>query len=139
MVQKQANDLIGSITNWSKMQSGIEGLLLVGSYARGNPRPQSDIDLVILVKEKSSFLKNTEWIETFGESKISKKENWGAVEFIRVFYKTGYEVEFGFANSIWASIDPLDRGTQKVVSDAAKILWDPKNLLTNLLKAIEKT
>ncbi|NNL83187.1 MAG: hypothetical protein HKP28_07350, partial [Winogradskyella sp.] len=44
---------------------------LCGSYARGNARADSDIDLSILVNDKLEF-KNTDWIDNFDFCKINE-------------------------------------------------------------------
>ena len=46
------------------------------------------------------------------------------------------EVELSFGLPSWASVDPLDTGTAKVVSDGFYILYDPKKLMARLLEKV---
>ena len=72
------------IVDFAKTNDQILAVGLCGSRARGTARPDSDIDLSILVKDKLMF-KNKEWIENFDFKKIDEKldyfkdEIYGAV------------------------------------------------------------
>lgn len=46
------------------------------------------------------------------------------------------EVEFSFGRSSWASIALLDPGTQRVVSDGCRVLYDPEGILAQLTKFV---
>ncbi|WP_198285922.1 hypothetical protein [Saccharomonospora marina] len=35
----------------------------------------------------------------------------------------------------WASVDPIDPGTRRVVTDGARVLYDPVKMLDVLLRA----
>ena len=87
--------MIERITAWVEGDPRIDALLLVGSYARGTANPESDIDLVLIVKDQSAFLRNREWIRDFGTVDSESAEDWGAVQSVRVFYKDSFEIEFG--------------------------------------------
>lgn len=89
------------------------------------------MDLIILTKESESYLNDPAWAAAFGEFTKRKVEDWGWVKSLRVFYKDGLEVEYGFALPDWADI-PVDTGTHRVVRGGMKILFDPRGLLTRL-------
>ncbi|HVJ65426.1 MAG TPA: nucleotidyltransferase domain-containing protein [Bdellovibrionota bacterium] len=130
------HEFIESVVDWAKEVKSISSVLLVGSYARGNPKPNSDIDLVILSEGKDNLVSNPTWVKFFGPCEKISTEDWGALSSIRVFYSSGLEVEFGISTPAWASVAPMDSGTLGVVRDAAKILWDPRGELDQLLKMI---
>src|SRR5712692_5506352 len=96
--------------SWATTQADIEGVALVGSYARGTATEDSDLDLMILTSERARYLENQDWLSLFGEIERSKNETWGAVQTIRATYKTGPEIEYNFASPSWAEI-PVDAGT----------------------------
>ena len=48
---------------------------------------------------------------------------------------SGLEVELGVAPPSWASTDPVDEGTHRVVTDNVLVLYDPKGILARLLDA----
>jgi len=74
-----AQSLIDQVTDWAKseQEQNIVGAALVGSYARDEAKPDSDIDLVIIALEPCKYLNNTAWIEQFGEVSSYELEDWG--------------------------------------------------------------
>ena len=60
------------------------------------------------------------------------KEDFGLVQVRRVFYKDDSEIEFGVTTTEWAKINPIDKGTIKVITDGIKILVDKEGLLKKL-------
>src|ERR1043165_3016811 len=122
-------------TSWARAQSDIEGVALVGSHARGTATENSDVDLMILVTNVKRYLANLEWLSIFGEIERSQNETWGPVETVRAFYRTGLEIEYGFASPSWADV-PIDAGTRRVVTEGMKILFDPRQKFHTLLKTL---
>lgn len=57
------------IQQWAKNEDNIRAAGLAGSYARGNTKPDSDIDLVILCDDYQVFLENQSWVSQFGDFK----------------------------------------------------------------------
>ena len=108
------DNLINQFTDWAKSEVEIIGVALVGSHARGEAKPDSDIDLVIITSDPTSYINDLSWIGTFGEIKRYKVEDWGLLISLRVFFSGGPEVEFGIASLEWAAIPP-DAGTARVV------------------------
>jgi predicted nucleotidyltransferase len=114
------------ISSWAATRSDILGIALVGSHANGTPRPDSDIDLVVLCSAPTRLL-DGEWVSRFGDVRSSAVEDYGALKSLRVFYRSGLEVEFGLAGADWART-PLDPGTQSVLAGGAQVLYDPQHL-----------
>ena len=73
----------------------MQAMALVGSYARGPARDDSEIDLVLLTGRPQRYLENSKWIECFGVVKKSQTEDYGKSTSIRVWYQNGAEVEYG--------------------------------------------
>lgn len=122
------------VTAWAQRQGDILGLLLVGSFARGEARPDSDIDVVVLCENREKYLSDTSWTGIFGVVTKLEKEDWGKAVSLRVFYSGLPEVEFVMVNRDWAAINPVDEGTAGVVKKGAKIFYDPEALLNRLLQ-----
>ena len=99
-------------------------------------RPDSDLDLLVIVDDPAPYEKHTEWVSAFGQPCRIDHEDWGAVQSVRVFYANGSEVEFGLCRPSWASTDPVDPGTAHVIRDGTKILHDPRGLLVRLKAAV---
>lgn len=47
-----AQEFINNFTAWAKKEENVQTVALVGSHARGTAKPDSDIDLMIIVKDK---------------------------------------------------------------------------------------
>ncbi|HIT09379.1 MAG TPA: nucleotidyltransferase domain-containing protein [Candidatus Merdivicinus faecavium] len=108
---------------WAAGEPAVRALLLVGSWARGANRPDSDIDLMVLTDEREKFLDDPGCFSRFGEISRQSVEQYGRCTSVRVFYAGGPEVEFGLADSGWASL-PLDPGTRQVLAGGFRILVD---------------
>ena len=127
-------DFLHQATRWAEERPEIVGLALVGSHARNDARPDSDVDLVILCTSPSDLLRAQEWARCFGQVRHAQTEIYGAVHSLRVSYTDGMEVEFGVAYPAWASV-PLDRGTRRVLRDGVRMLYDPLGLLDGAARA----
>ena len=125
------NLFLDKFTSWTSAQPDIEAVALVGSYARNDANEESDVDLIILTNQPERYLTDPSWASTFGEVRKSSVESWGRVQSLRTFYERGLEVEYSFALPEWADV-PVDPGTNRVVSDGMKILFDPSGKLRTL-------
>src|SRR5262249_22219421 len=135
--------LLRLVTRWTAQQEEILACALVGSYARGQARPDSDIDLVALSSAPLFFRRSTDWINSIplaslGLSVVSwADEDYGPLWSRRMALSDGREIEWGFTTPAWAAIDPIDPGTQRVASDGLRILLDPDGILHDLVQALE--
>ena len=116
---------------WAQAQTDIEGVGLVGSHALGTATEESDVDLLILTTKRERYFLDQTWVSLFGEIERSQVEDWGKVESLRIHYKNGLEVEYGFATPEWAR-SPIDEGTLRVVGEGMTILYDPYDLLNRV-------
>ncbi len=134
MSSSRRRSRIDEVRAWAEGRHDIRALALVGSHARGDARPDSDIDLVVLCSEPLRYLRSTEWVAAFGPVRRSRLEDWGKVRSIRVWYRDGAEVELGIAGLDWAEL-PLDRGTSDVLRGGSAILLDRDGLLGRAMQA----
>jgi uncharacterized protein len=126
--------LLNDFRAWAESEENILAVGLVGSYARNAAKADSDIDLMIIVKNLDPYISNNSWINRFGEVKEIKDEVWGQLKTKRIFFENGLEVEFNFDKKSWAN--PKDSGTKGVITDGIKILVDKENILKNLLQTL---
>jgi Nucleotidyltransferase domain len=49
------------IIDWARQMPDITGLAMIGSWARGSARPDSDLDLVLLTDLQSELRRDRDW------------------------------------------------------------------------------
>lgn len=127
--------LLQRVATWAATRSDIRAVALVGSYARGTPTDQSDIDLVMLTTNPDEYIQQDNWVDELhiGDPIVTK--DWGAITERRLRRGDGLEIEVGIGIPEWASLDPIDPGTRKVVTDGLRPLHDPDDLLLHIVTA----
>lgn len=125
----KAEQLIDNVVAWSRHDKRVLAVALCGSWARGEQRPDSDIDVCILCSEPASLLENRDWIDAVGSGAriAGPVEDYKLVQSLRVFYGET-EIEFGITDVEWAK-PPIDDETADVIGDGLTILYDPQGLL----------
>lgn len=133
-----AETFIDQAARWAAGQPLVAALALVGSWARGTARPDSDVDLILLTIDPQAYLNDRRWLAVFGVVEQVTEEDWGRVRSLRVVYRHGLEVEFGLTTPDWAETQPVDPGTARVVRDGMRSLYDPAGILQALQAAVER-
>ncbi|BAY80843.1 hypothetical protein NIES267_03080 [Calothrix parasitica NIES-267] len=154
--------ILEQVKNWAEKRSEILALALVGSYARGEATLESDIDLMVIASDTDVFRQNYDWMHQINWESINYKiQKWNDADYGVVWSRHIYlcnsksnsksssknnlfndltnklKVEISFGLPIWASIQPIDSGTFGVVSRGCKIIYDPQDILTNLVSKID--
>lgn len=136
--QREYTEICDSVEEWASRRSDITGVAVVGSWARSEPRMDSDIDLVILTTEKAAYTLNKDWtsVAVSQPAELIRTQDWGPLTERRIRVASGLEIEFGFAPPSWAETDPVDPGTAGVVSDGCTPILDHGGLLQKLIHAV---
>jgi hypothetical protein len=129
---------LSSFTSWAAPRSDIVAVALVGSWARGTARPDSDVDLVMIVRDRGVYENDDAWLWQFGTPRAIEREDWGRVQSRRVFYEAGPEVEFGLTTADWMATDPLDDGTAEVIANGARVVLDQTGRLGALIASVRR-
>lgn len=122
---------IKKIESYGIKSKQIDVIILVGSYATGRNSTDSDLDLILVTKEKQEILSNPKFIYNFGIVLNQQIEYYGACTSLRVWYASGLEVEFGFVDPSWIE-KPLDLGTKEVLLPAYRVLVDKESNFEDL-------
>lgn len=124
-----AYELIAKVADWSQRDHRVTAAAVCGSYARGDARPDSDVDFCILTGNPSALLEDRSWIHGFGaDARVAGPvEDYSLVQSIRVFFGST-EAEFGITDEVWAG-PPIDRETADVINDGLQIIYDPDGRL----------
>jgi predicted nucleotidyltransferase len=131
MSATSADEFLRALPAWAGARADVLAVGLVGSHARGEASPDSDVDLVILTETPRAYVDDTSWARGFGEVERLTVEHYGRLTSVRVFYATGPEVEFGFTSPAWAS-RPTGPGEAEVVASGLRVIFERRELLTPL-------
>jgi hypothetical protein len=140
---QQADALIDAVRVWLECRNDLRALALAGSWARGNPKPSSDLDLIIVASDPEEYQSPDEWLcdiplatAAFEIDRYATRM-YGCVWSCHVFLKPDAQVELTFAAPAWANIDPSDPGTKSVVADAFRIIVDKDGALQRLFAMVQ--
>lgn len=132
----EVDALIEAARRWAARRPDVRALALVGSSARDDAEPDSDVDLVLLVDQPDRYLSDEAWTKELGAGSIIRTKSWGALTERRLALPSGLEVDVGIASIAWAATAPVDAGTRRVVADGIRVVFDPDNVLTELIAAV---
>ncbi|HEY3251663.1 MAG TPA: nucleotidyltransferase domain-containing protein [Ignavibacteria bacterium] len=135
-MKRKIENFLGNVKAWGIEEKNIISILLVGSYANGSAKENSDIDIIILTPNPDGYLQNRSWLDKFGKTDRIIYEEWGLVRTVRAFYRNGFEAEFNFSTEEWAKTNPVDTGTKKVMAGGYKIIIDKTGIISSLIEAI---
>lgn len=105
-------------------------MVVVGSWARGTARMDSDVDIVVLTGNVHYSVPGV-WTGLLGGEMVRSAE-WGPLREIRLRRPSGLVVEIGVAPVSWADTDPVDVGTHRVIDDGHRVVHDPAGVLARL-------
>jgi predicted nucleotidyltransferase len=123
-----SDSLIKRVTAWVSLRADVSALLLVGSHARGEARPDSDVDFVVLSTAPLVLASDHAWVSAFGIVRQVSVEDWGKLTAVGVWYEDGPEVEFGIAGLDWPTAD----GTAAVLAGGFRVLLGRDGLMRGL-------
>lgn len=133
---EEVEALLRHLTDWAGGRADVRALAVVGSWARGAPCDDSDVDVVLLTDSPETYIDREEWLPEVGGVRLIRTLDWGGVTERRFALPSGLEVELDIGTPAWASVEPLDEGTRRVASDGIRILHDPDGLLALLVRRL---
>ena len=119
------------VKQWLIKEKQILGALLIGSYARGEQREDSDIDFIFIVDDVEEWISDPQWVKRFGPVMSQTDEVYEDVSALRVYYKDNVEIEFGFTSKAWLN-EPFKEATREAIDGGYKILTNKAHLLDDL-------
>jgi predicted nucleotidyltransferase len=134
----KVSDLLATVRRWAEDRADLRAVAVVGSWARGGARPDSDVDVLLLTNNADAYLADLSWLPPVGPASLIRTRRWGVVVERRVVLDDGLEFEFGVTLPEWASTEPLDEGTRRVASNGLVALYDPEGLLGRLVDAVAR-
>ncbi len=129
----EVRSLLATLRGWAQERPDVVAVGLVGSWAHGDARMDSDVDVVLLTESQMSYRENEAWVYQMGGVGLVWTRRWGTVTERRFALPSGLEVDLVVAPPSWAATDALDEGTRRVVTDGVSVVYDPKGVLAGLL------
>jgi uncharacterized protein len=140
---KKIKFILEEVAQWAARRTDIAAAALVGSWARGTARVDSDIDLMILTDSLMLFRQDEGWIDEIQLADMDahiaswEDQDYGVVWSRHVCLDDKTKIEFSFGSPSWAAVEPVDAGTFRVISDGCRILYDPTGLLRELIDTVK--
>jgi uncharacterized protein len=137
---QQAQNVQTLIADWVNRSGDLRALALCGSWARGEARPDSDIDLLVLAHDPSEpfqahMLASIPFDQAGFVQEAVRWVRYGAVRSAHVSLCSAVQLELSFADVAWAKISPVDPGTRNVIGNGFAVLIDKDGLLAKLIAA----
>jgi len=131
--RRRIEHIIQIVLAWATAQPKLRAAALVGSHARGEAHSDSDIDLILLGTDPDIFRKDISWVEQIDwHSMDAHPQKWRDEDYSVAWSRriwlaaASMQVELTFAPISWASVDPPDAGTRRVISEGCQKLARPR-------------
>jgi uncharacterized protein len=120
---QRARLLLDAVEKWAGDRPDILAVALIGSWARGVARPDSDIDLLVIAQDTAGYFAWQDWLSDFGKPTDRARESVAGLSALRAWYADGPEVEF-------ILVTPAQLEDASVLLDAGSMaIHDPNDLL----------
>jgi predicted nucleotidyltransferase len=138
--RREVEVFIRTAGRWAASREDVDAVAMVGSWARGAARDDSDVDLIVLTDEPERLLVREEWIDELAPAaSLLRTREWGPIVERRLVLQSSLEIDVGVGLPSWATTTPVDPGTRRVVRDGLVPLHDPHGLLAALVATISGT
>ena len=144
MTPEDVQRLLLAIEAWASRRSDVLGLAVVGSWAQGSARPDSDLDIMLLVKSPAAYRADSRWLSAIdwrqaGFTLVGFEDaDYGNVWSRHVQLKPLAEVELTSAEMTWASLDLIDEGAASVVTKGCRVIFDKTGELQRFVQHLRR-
>ena len=118
----EVRNLLARLKKWAEARPDVVAVGVAGSWAHGDARMDSDVDVVLLTENQRPYLEGDAWLYELGGVGLVKTQQWGPMTERRFTLPSGAEVETGVAPRSWATTDPVDDGTRRVVPHGLSVV-----------------
>ena len=143
MMPERLRQAVDPVLAWAGQRPDLLAVALVGSWARGEARADSDIDLVLLanapatLRSDSGWPHEIRWASTGLQPLTWSDVDYGAAWSRHLQLSPDVEIELTFADPGWANTMPVDSGTLAVIADGFQILLDKMGALARLQASLQ--
>jgi RimJ/RimL family protein N-acetyltransferase len=132
----ELEQLLEHVAEWARSQDDLMAVALVGSRTRAASGPDSDVDLVFLSRDPARYVEQEEWAQELGASAVQASARRGVLTEQRLRMASGLELDVAIGGPTWASSEPVDPGTARVVREGCRVIHDPEGVLARLQGAV---
>lgn len=135
----QAQQIQLLIADWVRQSDNLRALALCGSWARGDARPDSDIDFLVLAPNisqqfRAQALESIPFAKAGFTREAIRWQTYGVVHSAHITLNLAAKLELTFAHPSWACVDPVDPGTHRVITNGFVPLVDKDGALGALTR-----
>src|SRR4051794_39508591 len=115
MTPDELDDILSAFAAWAPGRDDVLAVGLVGSWARGAAREDSDVDVVVVSTDPERRANAADWPSGLPPFETMRRRRWGMLLECRLALAASTELEVGVVPERWADAAEPDPGTQRVV------------------------
>jgi len=137
-----AASLASLVGEWVARTENLRALALLGSWARDEATPQSDLDLLVLAMKPGRYCGERPPLAAIGLAGAGyqlinrQRVQYGVVTSQVLTLDPEAELELSFAGREWAELAGTDPGTASVIRRGFRILVDKDGMLRRAAAAV---
>jgi predicted nucleotidyltransferase len=125
----EVEQILDAFAAWAPGQPDVVAVALLGSWARGEARPDSDVDVVVVSRDHERRAARGAWPD-LPPFETVRRRRWGMLLECRLALGSDTELEIGVVPERWA----LDAQTQRVARGGLRVVYDPDGRLDALVR-----
>ena len=91
----QVERVLAAFAAWAPARADVLAVGLVGSWARGTARPDSDVDVVVVSTQPERRAAAGDWPADLQTAPVLRRRRWGVLIETRLGLPDGLQVEIG--------------------------------------------
>lgn len=121
---------------WAKERKRIRGLAVVGSWAQGEGRAESPVEVVLVTNAPGELIRSDEWLAQFGRPVVLRRWRTSSLYRLRVEMRSGLVIEFLITSA--ANADQVDPGLRALAGEGCSVLYVDGDALDYLIALATK-
>jgi hypothetical protein len=118
-------------TRWAKRRKRVRGLAVVGSWAQGEGRAESPVEVVLLTNAPGELMRSDEWLAHFGRPVVLRRWGTHSLHRLRVEMRSGLVIEFLITDVV--NGDQADPGLRALAGEGCSVLYVDGDALDYLI------
>ena len=133
---RELDRLTSDAAHWARERKRVRGLAVVGSWAQGEGRAESPVEVVLLTNAPGELIRSDEWLAHFGRPVVLRRWRTRSLYRLRVEMRSGLVIEFLITNAVNA--DQADPGLRALAGEGCSVLYVDGDALDYLIALATK-